>query len=216
MAVVAPTPADSSTPVDQTAPMLPRKTLLLPALMLSLTACGGGDAEPGAATVTETVFADPSAAATPDEEETSPAESNVGENALQIGQPRVGTEFTTTLLEVRDPYPPPDEFRLTVPTNRFVGLRLSQCVIDEPTGRPEDLLSTYNGEFIAVTPQGNEYPGNGSSYPDFPLPKFPELATINAGSCVKGWIAIELPGDVKYDKFVYRPAGQTVAEWLVD
>lgn len=199
--------------------MSPRLSLLVPALvLLPLAACSGGNPEPAPATVTvtETVFSDPSEAATPAEEEAPTFEPNVGDAALKVGQSRVGQEFTMTMLEVRDPYPPPDEFRLSKPSNRFVGLRLSECVVENPTTPPDQLLSAYNGEFIAVTPQGNEYPGNGSSYPDFPLPKFPELATISTGSCVKGWIAIELPADVNYDKFVYRPGGQTVAEWLVN
>lgn len=187
-----------------------------PLLALGLLAgCGGGDAEPAQPAETVTVFSDPSEAATPEAE--APTENfdpNVGDRALQVGQSRVGREVTTTLLEVRDPYPPPDEFRLTDPSNRFVGLRLSQCVIEDPETPPNQIVSSYNGEFVAVTKQGSEYPGSGSSYNDFPLPKFPESATITPGSCVKGWMAVELPGEVQYDKFVWRSAGETLAEWI--
>lgn len=188
-----------------------RILLVAPSLLL-LAGCVGGDAEPSEPAETVTVFSDPLEAATPNEGQAPNYDPNVGNRALQVGQERVGREVTTALLEVRDPYPPPDEFRLTVPGNCFVGLRLTQCVVEDPDTPPNQIVSSYNGEFSAVTAQGNEYPGDGSSYSDFPLPKFPESATIVPGSCVKGWMAIEIPGDVRFNKIVWRSAGETLAE----
>lgn len=194
------------------------RTLISVALLsLTLTACGGeGDASPGEpVTVTQTVEV-PTPTADPTEAQTSDAEQfepNVGEDALRVGDARVGRITTTTLLEVRDPYPPA-EYREPARGQRFVGLRVSQCVVDDYDGADGDIYATYNGEWVAVTADNDEYPGDGSNWSDWPTPKFPENATVPAGSCVKGWLTVEIPERLRYDKFVWRPAGTTTAEWL--
>ena len=45
-------------------------------------------------------------------------------------------------------------------------------------------------------------------------PEFPENVTLNAGECLKGWLAIEVREGMKVKKIVWRPGGATTAEWL--
>jgi hypothetical protein len=194
-----------------------RALISVSVLALLITACGGdGDASPGEPeTVTQTVevptpTADPTEAQTTDAEQFEPS---VGEDALTVGDARVGRVTTTTLLELRDPYPPA-EYREPQRGQRFVGLRVSQCVVDDYDGSEGDVLATFNGDWVAVTADNDEYPGSGSGWIDWPLPKFPENATIPAGGCVKGWMTVELPERLRYDKFVWRPDGTTTAEWF--
>jgi hypothetical protein len=44
--------------------------------------------------------------------------------------------------------------------------------------------------------------------------KFPENVTMAPGDCLVGWLTVEVPIGMKVAKIVYRPGGQTVAEWL--
>ena len=37
---------------------------------------------------------------------------------------------------------------------------------------------------------------------------------MNAGDCVKGWVALEVPVGTRIEKMIWRPGGETVAEWL--
>lgn len=179
----------------------------------------GGEPAP-AVTVTQTVevptpTSDPTEAQEPTESE-DPFAPNVGDRALKVGEPRVGSATTTTLLEVRDPYPS-EYAREPDAGNRFVGIRVSQCVSEDFDPSVDgDIYSTYSGEWFMVTSDNDEYPGgSGSNWIDFPTPKFPESATINPGSCVKGWISMQAKERLQFEKLVWRPAGTTTAEWFL-
>ncbi|WP_134765706.1 hypothetical protein [Nocardioides sp. 1609] len=198
-----------------------RTLISVAVLTLTLTACGGGDEPQTGPTETVTVTSTPTFLGDPTEavtetptEEADPFAPNIGDRSLKVGQPRIGTGITTVLLEtdlgVTEQYRDPEQ------GNQYYGLRVSTCVRkDFDTAADGDVYSTYPGEWYAVTKSGDEYTSS-SSYSDFPSPKYPENVTVAPGTCVKGWIAIEVPEDVsKYEKLVYRPGGETIAEWIL-
>jgi hypothetical protein len=163
---------------------------------------------------TTTLSAEPSQDA-PSESLTS-FEPNVGDRALRVGQTRQGKSAKMTLIEVKYPYPPA-EYQEPENGKQFVGLRVKQCVradFSPADYEGEEFYSSYNGDWYAATPDGNQFGGSGSSWDDWPSPKFPENVTMNAGDCLKGWLALEVPVGTKIKKFVWRPGGSTTAEWL--
>jgi hypothetical protein len=135
---------------------------------------------------------------------------NLGDRALKIGQTRDGEDVHTTLAEVKYPYPSA-ESRQPEEGNVFVGLRIEQCVDDDAAG---DGDTTYNSEWSAVTEGGEEYGGSGSSWNDWPSPKFPESVSSVPGRCVKGWISLQVPKGTQFTSIIWRPGGDTVAEWI--
>jgi hypothetical protein len=195
--------------------------LLVAALsLLALAGCSSGSnsAESAApATVTVTASQSPAdpPALTPSptpSEEADPYAPNVGDQALTIGETRVGRDIRTTLAEVRYPYPP-GTYRQPEAGNDFVGLRIRQCLRNGADMSDGELYSTYNGEWSAATKRGNQVAGGGSSWNDWPAPKFPEYVTMNPGDCLQGWIAFEVPRGTAITKFIWRPDGVTTAEW---
>ena len=179
-----------------------------------LAGCGAGSGEPSA-TVTQTVTAAPSSdptAADEPTEQVDPYAPNVGDRSLQVGQARRGEDVSTTLLEVRDPYPPA-QYRTPAAGAHFFGLRIAQCLAEDATSR-RATYSSYNGEFYVKTMTNDQYQGDGSSYGDFPSPKFPETVTLNPGDCLKGWLTLEIPDEAaEPTTVIFRPGGKTVAEW---
>lgn len=192
---------------------------LLAALVIPLLVSCGGAEEPEAAEPRTTPTATLEASPTPEEVEPSgPAEPNVGDTALRVGETRQGTSASLTLQEIKFPLPQADEYRTPAnPGDVFLGLRIEQCVSDEYDPAEYDgepFYSTYNGEWYAASPEGEQIGGTGSSWGDWPRPKFPESVTMNPGDCLKGWIATEVPKDLKIEKMIWRPGGETIAEWL--
>lgn len=137
---------------------------------------------------------------------------DVGPHALKVGQVREGIGVRTILQEVRRDLPP-DLYRDPEAGNEWLGLRIRQC--RRSSDRDGELSATYNGEWAASTRRNDQYSGDGNSWPDWPTPKFPEMVTINPGECVQGWISWEIPTDLKLTKVIWRPDGQTVAEWVL-
>lgn len=198
-----------------------RKTYLLVCLALAplLVACGGGSrahsssSAPPSAAVTTPAANTTTLTPEPDPTPTvTPFAPNVGDRALRVGQRRQGRDFVTTLQEIRYPYPPA-EYRDPKDGDVFVGLRVKQCY--RKTSKPvDDAYSTYNGEWYVATPSGDQYPGNGESWSDWPSPKFPENVTLNPGDCLHGWLDVEVPEGIRIKKIVWRSEGETTAEWL--
>lgn len=182
------------------------------ALAFSLAACGGGDSgESAQATVTVTTTPTPFEESSPPETiDADPYAPNLGDRALKVGQKRVGKEVSTRLIEVKYPMAPA-EYRDPAKGNVFIGFRIEQCLNE---GGSSENQTTYNGEWATVTASGEEYAGSGSSWTDWPAPKFPETVFMIPGRCSKGWIASEIPKGTKFDRIVYRPDGEPVAEWL--
>jgi hypothetical protein len=204
--------------------MLKRGMLGVLAAALALSGCSGSDtgAKPGAkdtVTATVTVTASPSSVITesPEPSSTDSADAsapNVGESALTVGDTREGSALRTTLKTVRYPYPPA-EYRQAESGNVFLGLELEQCVkADAEVDPDQPFYSTYNSEWSAVTPDGFEFGGDGSSWDDWPSPKFHESVTMSPGRCVKGWIAVQVPKGTKIASLIWRPDGVETAEWL--
>jgi hypothetical protein len=197
------------------------RRLVLPLTAIAVLTLGCGDGDPGASedpTATVTVTAEPDIESTESDEPivsspepTGPVEPNVGDSALYVGDTRQGASVSTTLFEVKYPFPQ-KIYRDPEPGNVFFGIRLQQCLTKDET---EEIYSSYNGEFAAVTPDGIEFSGSGSSWDDWPSPKFPESVTMVPGRCIKGWIATEVPRGTKVDSVLWRPGGVTTAEWLL-
>ena len=75
----------------------------------------------------------------------------------------------------------------------FLGLRIHPCALKSYTEAEfGEFDSSYNGEWYAASPDGTHVAGNGSSWNEWPRPKFPETVTMNAGDCLKGWISMEV------------------------
>lgn len=144
-----------------------------------------------------------------------PYAPNIGERALAVGQSRVGRDVTTTLHEVRDPYPPQ---RYLEPGDgmKYVGLRLSTCVRKEAepdTNGEGSYITPYNAEFALVDAKGDRYPGSGSNFNGWPTPKFPEARNAVPGECSKGWLVVEAPAKV-VPEFIEWTSGQNhLADW---
>jgi hypothetical protein len=193
---------------------------MLPAVQqLLLAGCGGSsDAaqepestqpKPSASSVPPSTIEATTALPTP-----TPAartDPNVGDRALRIGETRQGSDFRTRLVKYRYPYPPV-QYREASAHKQYFGLFIRECL--RPQSKPtDDSYSTYNGEWYIVSPTGAQVTSS-SSYDDWPQPKFPENVTMAPGDCLIGWLTVEVPIGMKVAKIVYRPGGETVAEWL--
>lgn len=188
--------------------------------ILLLGGCAGGSGDPAAAptatvTVTETVSPiEPEPESSPSEGGDDAYAPNIGERALRVGDTRSGKAVRTTLKSVRYPYPP-DYAREPNDGNKFVGLELEQCFAKDADVDPQfPNTTTYNGEWVVLNPRGFEYGGDGSSWNDWPAPKFPESVTMNPGRCYKGWISLQVPKGTRIASVVWRPGGTEIAEWL--
>jgi hypothetical protein len=197
-----------------------RDALVAASCAVVLVGCGDSDA---GSTETETVSITTTVTATPGSFESEPAEApsssedpyapNIGDRALTIGDTRVGQAIKTTLKSVRYPYPP-DYAREPDAGNDFVGLELEQCYNKDADVDPQyPDTTTYNGDWVVLDPKGYEYGGDGSSWNDWPAPKFPEAVTMNPGRCYKGWISLQAPKGTKIVSVIWRPGGSETAEW---
>lgn len=189
------------------------------ATALLLVGCSNDSGGPSAAptatvTVTETPsVVEPEVEPTPTDE-ADPFAPNIGDRALKIGETRVGQAVRTTLKSVKYPYPP-DYAREPDAGNDFVGLELEQCFGKDAEVDPEyPNTTTYNGDWVVLDPEGYEYGGDGSSWSDWPAPKFPESVTLNPGRCYKGWVSLQAPRGTKIASVVWRPGGTETAEWI--
>ncbi|WP_133059106.1 MULTISPECIES: hypothetical protein [unclassified Nocardioides] len=196
-----------------------RGLVLAIAAVLLLSGCANNSGDPNA-TPTATVTVTETAPLIEPEPEPTPTEAadtyapNIGDRALTVGDTRVGRDVLTTLTSVKYPYPPAYA-REPDPGNDFVGLELEQCFGKDVETDPDfPAQTTYNSEWVALDPQGYEYGGDGSSWNDWPTPKFPELVTMNSGRCYKGWIAIQAPKGTRIASVIWRPDGTETAEWL--
>lgn len=187
-------------------------------LALVLSGCGGDGLSGASATATKTVTVTSTTTLTPAPDSASAGpkagkfDPNVGDRALRIGMTREGRATKTTLREIRYPYPPA-QYREPEAGKQYVGLRISQCLRPGYDLRGEQLTATYNGEWYIASPSGAQVTSS-TSYNDWPAPKFPENVTISPGECLKGWLTVEVKKGFKIEKVIWRPAGETVAEWL--
>lgn len=184
-----------------------KRIVLIAAAVLMMIPATGCDSKPGPKTFpkTETTASDAT-------DEHAP---NVGGEALKLGQTRKGENFDTTLEEVKFPYPPGEYRKPSDPTNDFLALRIQECMHkDAKAAEDGSTESSYNGEWAAITSDGYDYSGSGSSWNDWPSPKFPETVGMIPGRCIKGWIAFEIPKKAEISRIQFRPSGTPVAEWI--
>ena len=182
----------------------------------ALTAGCGSDASSGPSatatqTVTATVTASPEAS---DTSSTSASDPNIGNDALTVGDTREGALINTTLLEVRDPYPP-GQYREPDAGQRWVGLRLKTCVHDDApkAGQGESYTSSTESEFAVLNGNGDSYAASGSSWTDWPQPHYATLQTMQPGECVQGWMAIGTPTEVHGVALTWSPGGDHLVDW---
>jgi hypothetical protein len=188
------------------------RAVVVVALVLTTAACGasGDDDEKGSSGRPSASEQSPKASSPETSASEDPFAPNVGDRALRVGDKRVGHSVTTTLHEVKLPYPPAT-YRVPDPGKVFLGLRVEQCLAE---GVTDAVYSTTNIDWAAVTPSGNEFASDGSSWHDWPAPRFPEYVTLSPGRCVKGWIAFQVPKSTKVESLIWRPeGGVTAAEW---
>lgn len=192
------------------------RSLVMAASIALVVAGCGGDTKPSAAeetsespSVSTSVEATPSESPTP-EEKVDPYAPNIGDRALNVGEPRRGKGVITTVLEVKQPYPPA-LYREPNPGKVWLGIRAKTCVKSNQT----QTLQVFWGEWAAVDGNFGTYPGSSTSWDDFPVPQYPSYGEVNPGECVQGWLLVDLPRGKKVKKIVYRPGGQTIAEWTL-
>lgn len=165
-------------------------------LLLSVAGCGGSEGDDTASESGES---------------SDPYAPNLDDRALEVGEARRGEDVDTTLKAVKLPYPP-EEYREPDNGNIFIGVELEQCTNEDAEGSG---TATFNGEWSAITASGEEYTGDGSYWNDWPAPKYPENTDLVPGRCLKGWIAWQVPEDTEFEKVLWRPAGTSVAEWML-
>ncbi|WKN47109.1 hypothetical protein [Nocardioides sp. Arc9.136] len=181
---------------------------------VALTACGGSDSyTESSGTATSPASSEPPApesqAASPTREPFAP---DTGEYALEVGETRRGSVMSTTVLEIRDPYPP-EYGSQPEPGARFIGVRLRTCVDKGAVLDDFGVQSAYADDFVVADARNNTWPSVGLSMSDFPLPRYPDLRELGPGDCVKGWLALQTPTKVKPVLLQYVPAGDHVADW---
>lgn len=191
------------------------QSLVMAASITVVVAGCGDNAKPSATgTTSEYPSVSNSAEATPEEptptEKVDPYAPNIGDRALKVGQPRRGEGVITTVLEVRQPYPPA-LYREPNPGKVWLGVRAKTCVKSNQT----ETAQVFWGDWAAVDRNFGTYPGSSTSWDDFPVPQYPSYGEVNPGECVQGWLLVDLPRGKKIKKIAYRPGGQTIAEWTL-
>jgi hypothetical protein len=174
--------------------------------MLALSGCGGGDGgsrtkvdNPLPTNSTETTEASDSAS----KSEPSPTEAD----ALQLGdsvQAKAGRKITYTVsaLKYRDDLKSGNPYIKPKKGQQFAAL-LAQFCLDENLTNQDIEVGTYpwtlrfpNGTLAEATSIGDEA-GISPMYPDYP--------SVPVSSCVKGWIAFEVPEGDPPSLVVYSP-----------
>lgn len=181
-----------------------RRALVVATALLATAACGSSDPK--------TFDKGPM----PTDGETKGSTGQGGALGLELGDTQDGSLFDTTLLEVKFPYPPADSRTPDDPKNVWLGLLVEQCMDKGVKADPDDdtQLTTGNSDWAAIVTDGYEYAGTGSSWSDWPSPKFPETERMIPGRCSKGWIALEVPKTAKIKAIQYRPWDESVSEWV--
>ena len=122
--------------------------------------------------------------------------------AAAIGTPQHAGDRTAAVYEVRDNldrgYPPPAG-------QRWIGIDAEVCVAET------DGLDIRRWQIRDATDQTHEptlaFDG------DVPDPRYRDLTVLNAGQCVRGWIAYEIPTTDTIGAVLYFAPNGTLLTW---
>lgn len=143
---------------------------------------------------------------------------NTGTRSLKVGQTREGPDITTTVQQVRVPYPP-GRYRTPEKGNKFFGFKVRTCVrpgVKITAANRDEYRASSAGDFSFRDARGNDYGSGGNSWIDWPAPRYPEDRTMAAGECVMGWFAVEIPSKVTPTVLEFSPGEDHVADWRLE
>ena len=130
--------------------------------------------------------------------------------ALAVGQTHEANGLATTLIKVD--YPFNGDGRHVAPEgSAFVGLNIKTC----NDGASKPTVAASNSDWSLVGATGVTYAGTKDvSWPDWPLPRFPEASPLEPGKCSYGWVLIQVPGNEQFSAIHFRaPGSKTRATW---
>lgn len=167
------------------------KSIATLAILLVLAGCGGSSATNSA----DDTGAAPKPTATP---------------GLKVGQTHEAGGLATTLIEVDYPFTG-DEKHVAPENSSFVGLDIKTC--NDSKSAPT--VSASNADWSLVGAAGAVYLGSKDvSWADWPLPKYPEGAPLEPGTCSYGWVLIQVPGNEQFSAVHFKAPGSSVtATW---
>lgn len=159
-------------------------------LVLILAACGGTSDSPTAPESTPTTKPKPS--------------------GLKVGQAYEADGLTSTLIEVDYPFTG-DEKHVAPENTAFVGLDIKTC--NDIKAKPT--TSASNSDWTLIGATGVEYTGTKDIvWPDWPMPKYPEGAPLEPGTCSYGWVLLQVPGNEQFSAVHFKaPGAKTTATW---
>lgn len=174
-------------------------------LLLLVAGCGSDRA----ATTEDT--ASPSPSESPSKSAETPT-NNVGDNALQVGQWREGSDIRSQVQKVIQPAKtqPPDFLSGADRDGALLQIRMcSRPKTSEPAP-----IGSYN--WYAYDADGGEYTPNSSSWENWPpQPQFPSEVNLGPGRCATGWILLSVPRDTKLALVSLGQGADAVAEWKI-
>ncbi|MGY1754586.1 hypothetical protein [Blastococcus sp. SYSU D01042] len=203
-----------------------RRVLPALALVLAVTACGGGDPEIAAGGTVVTLppaSTSPAAPSTPAAEAPEPERNERGNVPLEVGEavavptsdaPGAPTALSFALEEF-DLNPPCDSGREQAPvTENFLAWRMR--VVTTPDYDPRALTIIQERDFVVLGPDGAVVPFlEGNAYLCLDQPTSFANVRMAPGQEYSGWLVLDVP--VRAGTLVYAPYGRSTGwEWAFD
>lgn len=170
-------------------------------LALGFAGCGTAASETTTTTVTSTETVTTATTPTP-----TPTPPPVEAGPLAIGQTATSEAGTMRLIAFKDNVKG-EMYDTPSPGTRFVSIQIAQC--------PTSGLTTYVGEWIFLDATGGEYTSIRTMH-GWPTPTFPQSIELAAPACKKGWMALELDAEAKFETVLARDVvGLSMGEWTI-
>lgn len=130
--------------------------------------------------------------------------------SLKVGQTHEADGLASTLIEVDYPFTG-NEAHVAPENTAFVGLDIKTC--NDSTSKPT--VSTSNADWTLIGATGVEYTGTKDvAWTDWPMPKYPEGAPLEPGTCSYGWVLLQVPGNEQFSAVHFKaPGAKTTAIW---
>jgi len=130
--------------------------------------------------------------------------------ALKVGQTYEADGLSSTLIEVDYPFTG-DEKHVAPENTAFVGLDTKTC--NDIKAKPT--VSASNADWMLIGATGVEYAGTKDvMWTDWPMPKYPEGAPLEPGTCSYGWVLLQVPGNEQFSAVHFKaPGAKTTAIW---